>query len=336
QQGYKFVHIPECLYVLHQGKTVSGLFSSFRYLQYSPIEEKEIENVFYEFLYQNNAFLNYETLKIVYPKNKKFVPLLSIVSPTYNREKWVGKAIESVLQNTFTDWELIFVDNASTDDTVKIIKKYMQKDKRIKLIQLPSYQEGAISYCLNAGIKIAQGKYYVQLDSDDEYTKYTLEEVADYMESHPDVALGVSYYDLIDENSNRIESLGIVKHLEYNRNNILRVEGAGALRVWHIKVMKEFGLFDEKNFGSYGEDYDLVLKTSELYQVGRIHCVLYHYRRHQEVTDILRDPKTKVWNKTYARLLAFKRRQKINDLLKKYKTYNLNKIPKNILLSLYK
>jgi hypothetical protein len=94
--------------------------------------------------------------------------------------------------------------------------------------------------------------------------------------------------------------------------------------------------FDEKNFGSYGEDYDLVLKTSELYNVGRIHSVLYHYRRHQEVTDVLRDPKTKVWNKTYARLLAFDRRKKINMLLEKYKTKDLNKIPKNKILKFYK
>lgn len=336
QKGYKFVRIPEDLYTVFQDKTQSELFSAFRYLRYSPIEEKEVENVFYKFLQQNDAMLNCQPLKISYPKGKKFKPLLSIVSATYNRGKWVGKAIESVLENTFKDWELIFVDNASTDNTVEVIKKYMEKDKRIRLVQLPTYQQSAISYCLNTGIKLARGKYYVQLDSDDEYTKYTLEEVADYMESNPDVALGVSYYDLIDENSNRITTIDVVKHLEYNRNNILRVEGAGALRVWHIKVMKEFGYFDEKNFGSYGEDYDLVLKTSELYYVGRIHSVLYHYRRHQEVTDVLRDPKTKLWNKTYARLLAFERRKKINNLLKKYKTNDLNKIPKNLLMKLYK
>jgi glycosyltransferase involved in cell wall biosynthesis len=336
QKGYKFVHVSEPLYTVFYTKETSSLFSAFRYLQYSPIEEKEIENVFYEFLKLNNAFLEHKNYKIVYPKGQKFSPLLSIVSPTYNREKWVGKAIESVLENTFQDWELIFVDNASTDKTVDVIKKYSEKDKRIRLIQLPTYQESAISYCLNIGIKNARGKYYVQLDSDDEYSKYTLEEVADYMESHPDIALAVSYYDLIDENSNKITALGVVKHLEYNRNNILRVEGAGALRVWHIKVMKELGFFDEKNFGSYGEDYDLVLKTSELYNVGRIHSVLYHYRRHQEVTDVLRDPKTKVWNKTYARLLAFDRRKKINMLLEKYKTKDLNKIPKNKILKFYK
>ena len=336
QKGYKFVHVNKPLYTVFYTKETSLLFSAFRYLQYSPIEEKEIENVFYEFLKLNNVFLEHKNYKIVYPKGQKFSPLLSIVSPTYNREKWVAKAIDSVLQNTFKDWELIFVDNASTDKTVDVIKKYIEKDKRIRLIQLPMYQESAISYCLNVGIKNARGKYYVQLDSDDEYTKYTLEEVVDYMESNPDIALAVSYYDLIDENSNKITELGVVKHLEYNRNNILRVEGAGALRVWHIKVMKELGLFDEKNFGSFGEDYDLVLKTSELYNVGRIHSVLYHYRRHQEVTDVLRDPKTKVYNKTYARLLAFERRKKINMLLKKYKTKDINKIPKSQILQLYK
>ena len=161
QKGYEFVHINKPLYTVFYTKQTSSLFSSFRYLQYSPIEEKEVENVFYEFLKINNAFLEHQNYKIVSPKGKKFSPLLLIVSLTYNREKWVGRAIESVLQNTFQDWELIFVDNASTDRTVDVIKKYSEKDKRIKLIQLPSYQESAISYCLNIGIKNATGKYYV-------------------------------------------------------------------------------------------------------------------------------------------------------------------------------
>ncbi len=154
QYNYKFLHIKNPLYRVLKDEKISSLFSVFRYLNYSPQEEKEIETVFYNFLQTTGCFLSHKNYKIRYPKGEKFSPLVSIVSATYNREKWVSKAIESVIENNFQDWELIFVDNASTDNTSSIIQKYAQKDKRIRLIQLPKYQEAAIAHCLNIRNKI--------------------------------------------------------------------------------------------------------------------------------------------------------------------------------------
>mgnify|MGYP000426034364 CR=1 FL=1 len=320
EKGYVLYHLPESIYSIHcddnKGET-GGLFAAFRYLQLPKKEEHEIESIFKNFLKRNNAYLTHKNPKIVYPKSQKFDLLVSIVSPTYNREKWVKRAIESVLAQTFKDWELIFVDNASTDKTVNIIEEYMKKDKRIKLIKNKTYHKGAIAHCLNQGLSIAKGKYYAQLDSDDEYFENTLEEMVEYLESHPHVGLAISYYVCIDENSEIIKDLGVIKHLEYDRNNILRCEGAGAVRVWHRKVWEELGGFDEKKFGEFGEDYDLLLKTSERYDVGRVHKILYKYRRHSEVTDVTRDPYIKLRNKTLARLDAFYRRIEINKSLSK-------------------
>jgi hypothetical protein len=76
--------------------------------------------------------------------------------------------------------------------------------------------------------------------------------------------------------------------------------------------MLQFGLFDEKELGHYGEDYDLVLKVGEKYEVGRVHEVYYRYRRHADNTDVRRDPEMKIYNKTLARLHALKRRQVMN------------------------
>jgi hypothetical protein len=74
----------------------------------------------------------------------------------------------------------------------------------------------------------------------------------------------------------------------------------------------EFGGFDEKDLGGYGEDYDLVLKCGEKYEVGRVHEVCYRYRRHADNTDVTRDPEMKICNKTLARLNALKRRKRMN------------------------
>ena len=87
--------------------------------------------------------------------------------------------------------------------------------------------------------------------------------------------------------------------------------------MWHKKVIKEFGGFNEEKFGHYGEDYDLVLKVSEKYDVGRVHHVLYRYRRHPENTDIMRDPEMKIANKTRARQEALQRRRELNKNLSK-------------------
>lgn len=90
-------------------------------------------------------------------------PFFSIIIPTYNREKFINRAIESVLQQTFTDFELIIVDDASTDTTVKIIQTYT--DSRIRLLQNTVNIERCESR--NKGIKMAQGEYICFLDSDD-------------------------------------------------------------------------------------------------------------------------------------------------------------------------
>jgi GT2 family glycosyltransferase len=103
-----------------------------------------------------------------------------------------------------------------------------------------------------------------------------------------------------------------VKHEEYDRNNILRTDGVGAARIWRRTVLEEMNGFDEINLGSYAEDYDIVLRVTEKYDILRIPYVLYHYRiNHKEIGEeadyILRHEK-----KTFARRSAIKRRQMIN------------------------
>jgi len=132
------------------------------------------------------------------------------------------------------------------------------------------------------------------------------------MQSHPGFALGVSYYDWIGPDDGVLEEYGIVKHEEYDRNNILRTEGVGAARIWRRSVLDEMGGFDETGLGSYAEDYDLVLRVSEKYDILRIPYVLYHYRINhkedgEEADYVLRHEK-----KTRARKSAILRRRLIN------------------------
>ncbi|HKK53946.1 MAG TPA: glycosyltransferase family A protein [Patescibacteria group bacterium] len=96
-------------------------------------------------------------------------PKISVIIPTYNRANFLPRAIKSVLNQTFKDFELIIVDDGSTDNTKEVINNYLKNDDRIKYI----YQQnsGGPPKPKNTGIKIAKGEYIAFLDSDDEWFK---------------------------------------------------------------------------------------------------------------------------------------------------------------------
>ncbi|TKJ40331.1 hypothetical protein CEE37_08370 [candidate division LCP-89 bacterium B3_LCP] len=286
-----------------------GKLGGFSYLFMSPEEEKETEAIFYRFLEQRGAYLNASSGS-VFPITPKQSPRVSVVIPVHNRANFLPLAIGSVQGGSFDDFEIIIVDNASQDDTLTVAKALAEKDRRITVISL---EDNVIAKALNRGVEQAKGKYIAQLDSDDEYTADTLSSMVKQLDEHSDWALAISYYELMNESGQTLDEFGIIKHAEYNRNNILRVDGAGAVRVWRKAAIVEFGGFNEDDFGHYGEDYDLVLKVSEKYEVGRVYEVLYRYRRHPGNSDVLRSHTMKIQNKTLARQRALKRRQFINQ-----------------------
>jgi hypothetical protein len=290
-----------------------GKLGGFSYLFYPEDMEKEITTVFEESLKRRGAWIDHPTVPVPEPKFG-YTVLASVVVPVFNRAKYIGNAIERVIEGTFQDFEIVVVDNGSTDGTQAVVLEWVAKDKRVRLI---AQQGPSISYALNCGIRAAKGKYICQLDSDDEYTPDCLEVMIGHMESHPKCGLAISYYELMDENRNPIPEIAPITHAGYSRNQILRRDGAGALRVFPRAVLEENGFYDEENFGNFGEDYDMVLKTGEKYDVDRVHKVLYRYRRHADNTDVTRDPLMKVRNKNKARLNALARRIAINKALGK-------------------
>ena len=103
--------------------------------------------------------------------NSKSSPLFSVIIPTYNHANFLGKALESIIEQTYNNWEAIVIDNYSTDETSKVIDKY--KDSRIKYFKISN--DGIIAKSRNLGIKVAKGNWIAFLDSDDTWTKDKLE-----------------------------------------------------------------------------------------------------------------------------------------------------------------
>lgn len=286
-----------------------GALGGFSYLFMDKDEEAETEQVFYDCLKRRGAFLDLPENDAPRSEVKDGDPVVTVVIPVHNRGRLLGKALDSVLANTRQDFEVIVIDNASRDNSREVAEEYAAKDSRVRVLVS---EVNLIARALNMGVKAARGRYIAQLDSDDEYVPHTLQAMVDHLDAHPKCALAISYYELMDEGGNTLEDFGIIKHLEYNVNNILRVDGAGALRCWSKAAILEMGGFNEDDFPNYGEDYDLVLKVGEKYQVDRVHDVLYRYRRHPGNTDALRLPVDKIRAKTLARTWAIERRRRIN------------------------
>lgn len=126
-------------------------------------------------------------------------PLISVVIPTYNRADFVEQAIQSVLNQTYSNFEVLVIDDGSTDNSAELIQKMAETDKRIRFYQLK--QNSGVSIARNKGLSLARGKYIAFLDSDDTAYPYWLETGVRFMEKNPQTAVGFTnfmYYQLIN------------------------------------------------------------------------------------------------------------------------------------------
>jgi len=125
-------------------------------------------------------------------------PLVSIITPSYNAEKYIEETILSVINQTYTNWELIIVDDISTDGTLEIIKDFSAKDSRIKWYELN--EKGGASIARNMAIRESSGKYIAFLDADDVWKTEKLEKQVEFMETKQ-CDFSFHNYELINENS---------------------------------------------------------------------------------------------------------------------------------------
>lgn len=132
---------------------------------------------------------------------------ISVVTSIYNGEKYMGETIESILHQTFTDWEYIIIDNASTDASADIVESYAKKDSRIRFYR--NEKNFGISANLNKGFALARGKYIARTDADDLSYPTRLEKQYQYMEEHPSITLIGCVADVLKDNK-RIQSPHLV------------------------------------------------------------------------------------------------------------------------------
>ena len=204
-------------------------------------------------------------------------PTVSVIIPTYNRVHLIGKAIKSVLNQTYQDFEIIVIDDGSTDNTGEIIRSF--KDKRVKYIKKYKENKG-ISVARNIGIKMARGKYIALLDSDDEWLPEKLDKQVKILQSEsPEVGVVCSWSYNIDEKGNYISKRYLPKKDGYIYEDLL---STNPISVPTVLIRKEcfnrVGLFDD--LLNAQEDWDMWIRIAKYYRFALIKIPLVKYRLH--------------------------------------------------------
>jgi teichuronic acid biosynthesis glycosyltransferase TuaG len=186
--------------------------------------------------------------------------IVSIITPMYNSGNFIEDTITSVLDQTYPYWEMIIIDDCSTDKSVEIVKKYTKRDKRIKLIKLPRQHGPAMAR--NIGIKNAQGRFIAFLDSDDLWKPLKLEKQIKFMLEN-DIAFSFTAYDIIDEAGNYISTISVPEKVNYK--SLLKRNVIGCLTAMYdtLKLGKIFMPNIEKR-----QDYGLWLRILKQIKEG--------------------------------------------------------------------
>ncbi|MEG0180816.1 MAG: glycosyltransferase family 2 protein [Romboutsia sp.] len=199
--------------------------------------------------------------------------LVSIITPMYNAEKFVEDTINSVLNQTYKSWEMIIVDDCSSDNSAEIVKSYVQRDKRIKYIKTDLNK--GVSNARNIAIKKARGRYIAFLDSDDIWYENKLEKQVSFIKAN-NYTIVYSAYELIDENNNKLNKIiNVSESVDYN--NLLKGNILGCLTVMIDKTKVNFEI---KMSGKRHEDYILwlsILKSGN--SAYGINEILAQYRK---------------------------------------------------------
>lgn len=210
---------------------------------------------------------------------------VSIVLPSYNGARFLAQSLESIINQTFTDWELIIVDDCSTDNTYEIAKSYTDKDPRITVIHNETNKKLPAS--LNVGFAHARGKYFTWTSDDNVAKPNWLSVLVDYLDKNPDVDMVSADMDYIDENGN------LFFNPRHKRNifALPYISNVGAAFMYRRAIAEKIGGYDESAFCA--EDYDYWCRIALSGNLAYIPDNIYQYRIQSNSLTSLYDKKVK-------------------------------------------
>ena len=274
------VHLPQMLYGVDEVDPRASGQKQFDYVDPRNREAQiEMEAIFTDHLRKIGAWLPQRT-RTVGEDDASYAVEASVIIPVLNRVATVQDALRSALsQQTDFQFNVIVIDNHSTDGTSERIDELASSDSRVIHV-IPEETGLGIGGCWNAGISHpACGRYAVQLDSDDMYSgPDTLQRIVDVFRRER-CAVVIGSYMMTDFDLRPIPP-GVIDHREWTdsngHNNALRINGLGAPRAFHAATLRSVGGFENV---SYGEDYGVALRLTREYRLCRIYDPIYSCRR---------------------------------------------------------
>ena len=238
--------------------------------------------------------MNNQTENLIPSQDSSVKPVISVLMPVYNCSNYIHNSTISILNQTFSDFELIIIDDCSTDNTVDILKNF--NDKRILLIE--KQKNTGITNSLNYGLDIAKGKYIARMDGDDISNIDRLEKQYRFMEGNPDVVLCGGGYEAINSNYEHAQQGDIfgdkggirtktfnpyLLHGELVFDLITRCSFAHPTVMIKSEVLKMHKLKYDPKFEP-AEDYEMWTRLSEYGKLANIPDILIKHRIHEHQT----------------------------------------------------
>jgi glycosyltransferase involved in cell wall biosynthesis len=199
-------------------------------------------------------------------------PKITVLMPVYNAEAYLEEAINSILSQTFRDFEFLIIDDCSKDNSVKIIESY--QDSRIRLVK----NEGnlGVAATLNKGVELASCELIARMDADDYSYPERLEKQFNYFRQHPDCVLLYTFSRKISADRSKVaEKKFTSHHLYYNLLFHCPIRHPSVM--YKRSVVKEVGMYDK----TFVEDFNLWFRISRKYKLHHLDEILFEYR----VTD---------------------------------------------------
>ena len=212
-------------------------------------------------------------------------PLVSIITPSYNSGKYLDTYFTSILEQDYQNYEVIFINDGSTDNTDSIVEKYKAKFEKnnIRFVYLKQ-ENGGQAKAMNLGFPYIQGKYFIWPDSDDELYSNNISEKVKYMEKHPECALAMSGADYMDEMGNKLQHLERIPPEKDNffedlllSKNVVFCPGIYIMRTdVFFKCVPDRQI----NESRIGQNYQILLPVAYGEKYGYIDKTLYKYILH--------------------------------------------------------
>lgn len=208
-------------------------------------------------------------------------PLITVLMPVYNGEKFLHESIESILSQTYTDFKFIIINDGSTDSTEEIILSY--SDKRIQYVK--NEKNLNLIHTLNKGLSLVGTKYVARMDADDISLPERLERQVQYMETHPEIGILGTWCKSLGNKEDCIIKYQ-TEHSVICYRQLFQIQLVHPTCMMRMDILQSLPVVYDESF-LHAEDYELFTRLSHLTKLANLQEVLHLYRKHENAVSVL-------------------------------------------------